>query len=269
MPKVNVYLPDDLAAAVREAHLSVSPICQKALAEAVRVVGAVREAIEVLRDPEFDAQEHPQVNARIAARMTGHLRHALDRARDLAGAGRVVETEHLLAGMIDEPDNLGTQVLTSLDVDVRRLRDAAVRAGRARGPRKGSTRPARAQKPPSSQRQDGEQRGEDVVGGLSPSARLAIAAALEGAVDLGHEFLGCEHLVLGLATQSGGGAGELLRDHGVEPDGVRRAIPPAVAAAALGYSNARRLFGPAVTDRLDEVIRRLDEFDERLTAGGL
>ena len=270
MPKVNVYLPDDLAAAVREAHLSVSPICQKALAEAVRVVGAVREAIEVLRDPEFDAQEHPQVNAHIGARMTGHLRHALDRARDLAGAGRAVETEHLLTGIIDEPDNLGTQVLKSLDVDVRRLRDAAVRAGRARGPRKGSTRTACPQEPPSSKRQEGgEQRGEDVLGGLSPSARLAIAAALEGAVDLGHEFLGCEHLVLGLATQSGGGAGELLRDHGVEPDGVRRAIPPAVAAAALGYSNARRLFAPAVTGRLAEVIRRLDEFDERLTAGGL
>ena len=39
MPKINVYLPDDLATAVREAGIPVSPVCQKALAEAVRLVG--------------------------------------------------------------------------------------------------------------------------------------------------------------------------------------------------------------------------------------
>ena len=30
MPKINVYLPDDLAAAVKAADLPVSAICQKA-----------------------------------------------------------------------------------------------------------------------------------------------------------------------------------------------------------------------------------------------
>ena len=36
MPKINVYLPDELADAVREAGLPVSPICQRALEQAVR-----------------------------------------------------------------------------------------------------------------------------------------------------------------------------------------------------------------------------------------
>jgi ATP-dependent Clp protease ATP-binding subunit ClpA len=254
MPKINVYLPDDLAAAVREAGLSVSPICQKALASAVRFAAGVREEIEVIRDPEFDPGRQPQISARIAARMTDHLRHAIGRARELAGARGDVGTEHLLAGVIDEPDNLGTQVLRSLDVDVARLRDDALRAG---GHRSAQSRSAR-----------GRDR-EELLDRLSPAARQAVAGALAGALDLGHDFLGCEHLVLGLAEEPAGGAGALLRGYAVEPDAVRRAIPPALAAAALGYSNARRLVTPAVADRLADVDRRLEELDRRLVAGGL
>ena len=36
MPKINIYLPDDLASAVREARIPVSAVCQRALADAVR-----------------------------------------------------------------------------------------------------------------------------------------------------------------------------------------------------------------------------------------
>jgi ATP-dependent Clp protease ATP-binding subunit ClpA len=253
---------------VREAGLSVSPICQKALADAVRVVGAAREAIEAIRDPDFDFEQHPEVSARIAVRMTAHLRHALYRAREVAGTGRPVASEHLLVGVIDEPDNLGTQVLRSLDVDVGRVRDAALRAGKSRA-RKSAAGRSRSQKPGSSTVRGGRDRRNDVLAGLSRTARLSIAAALEGAIDLGHDFLGCEHLVLGLAEPSGGAAGELLRDQGAGPDAIRRAIPPTLAAATLGYSNARRLSVPAATVRLAEIVRRLEAFEERLRAAGL
>jgi post-segregation antitoxin (ccd killing protein) len=43
MPKINVYLPDDLAEAVRDAGVPVSAVCQRALEQAVRRVTAVRE----------------------------------------------------------------------------------------------------------------------------------------------------------------------------------------------------------------------------------
>ncbi|AEV87731.1 Clp domain protein [Actinoplanes sp. SE50/110] len=43
MPKINVYLPDELAEAVRETGLPVSAICQRALEQAVRRVTAIRE----------------------------------------------------------------------------------------------------------------------------------------------------------------------------------------------------------------------------------
>jgi Clp amino terminal domain, pathogenicity island component len=267
MPKINVYLPDDLAAAVREARLSVSPICQMALAEAVRVVGAAREAVEVLRDPGFDPRQHPQISARVAAQMTPRLREALERARDLAGPDGLVEAGHLLAGVIDVPGNLGVNVLQSLDVDVAGLRDAAAPAGGAPGPAGAPRRPAAEERPAASHGEDQPCDWEPLAG-LSPTARLAIAAALEAATDLGHTYLGCEHLVLALAGQADGAAGELLRGAGIKADSIRRAIPAAVSGAALGYRNAVQMFGPA-TGRLEEITRRLDELDQRLKAGGL
>ena len=46
MPKINVYLPDDLAAAVRDAQIPVSAVCQAALERAVRDVSALRGSDE-------------------------------------------------------------------------------------------------------------------------------------------------------------------------------------------------------------------------------
>jgi hypothetical protein len=128
-------------------------------------------------------------------------------------------------------------------------------------------RRSRAKRRPS---HDGSthQRDQELLDGLSAAGRLAIAAALEAAIDLGHNFLGCEHLVLGL-TEAEGTGGNLLRDLGIESESIRRAIPALVGAAALGYTNAHRVLAPAVADRLDDVDRRLEDFEERLKAGGL
>ena len=43
MPKINVYLPDDLAEAVRDSGLPVSAVCQRALEDAVRRITAIRQ----------------------------------------------------------------------------------------------------------------------------------------------------------------------------------------------------------------------------------
>lgn len=44
MPKVNVYLPDDMAAEVRAAKLSLSPICQQAIRKELDKLNAHKEA---------------------------------------------------------------------------------------------------------------------------------------------------------------------------------------------------------------------------------
>jgi hypothetical protein len=208
MPKVNVYLPDELAAAVRRAGVPLSAVCQAALAQAVRAAGNAREAAAALRDPGFDAAEHPGIEALMTARLQDALRRA---------HGDPAEPADLLAGLAGD-DNLGMRVLQSLGVE-----PAAA----------GAT--ATADRP--------------LLRGLSPSARDVLAAAYEGAVELGHAFVGCEHLVLGLAERT-----DLL---GVTAEQVRRAIPAAVGAASLGHSSA------------GDLARRLDAIEARLAAAGL
>jgi ATP-dependent Clp protease ATP-binding subunit ClpC len=201
MPKVNVYLPDDLAAAVRRAGLPVSAICQHALTEALRAAGEARSAIDALRDPGAGA---PALTG-----ATPRLRRVLERA------GPAADPARLLLALLDDGDNLALRILEMLDVDVAALRAAA-----------------------------------GGLGGDAAAGRRVLAAALEGAIGLGHSHLGTEHLLLGLAAE----AGELL---GVTPERVRRAIPAAVGSATLGYQTA-----PA--GRLDAIERRLAALERRL-----
>jgi post-segregation antitoxin (ccd killing protein) len=44
VPKINVYLPDELAEAVKEAGVPVSAVCQRALEQAVRRITSIRES---------------------------------------------------------------------------------------------------------------------------------------------------------------------------------------------------------------------------------
>jgi ATP-dependent Clp protease ATP-binding subunit ClpA len=64
MPKINVYLPDDLAEAVRDARIPVSSICQRALQQAVRFVTTVHQTVSGDLDPDELAERLPQFTAR-------------------------------------------------------------------------------------------------------------------------------------------------------------------------------------------------------------
>src|SRR4051794_38209363 len=99
MPKINVYLPDDLAAAVREAGLPVSAICQRALADAVRTATAV-EGLRAGRWTELDARATPS------------LKLVIERARRL---GDPVEPRHLGAALTGR--NLAAEILRSLAIE--------------------------------------------------------------------------------------------------------------------------------------------------------
>ena len=116
MPKINVYLPDELAAAVRDAQVPVSAICQAALERAVRDIGAARSTDE------------PPAGGRVRGRL---FRRFTDRARSAVSAAqreaqehghRYIGTEHLLLGVLDEGANLGIKVLESLEVEPADLR---------------------------------------------------------------------------------------------------------------------------------------------------
>lgn len=235
VPKINVYLPDELAAAVKAVDLPVSAICQKALADAVRTVGRARQGIKALRDPSFDPSV--EVVERVTDRMTARLRGVLAACLAAGPTG----TGQLLVGLIDEHENLGVRLLEASGVDLAELRAAA-------GP-SDEPRPSGVGGPWS---------------GLTLPARTAIASALEASIDLGHNYLGCEHLVVGLAADPSSDAGRALRAAGVDSAGMRRSI----ASAAAGITHARPA-GVAGADKLDAVLTRLEAIERRLGAANL
>ena len=248
MPKINVYLPDDLAAAVRAAGVPVSPVCQHALAAAVRAVNSVRQAISAIRDPGFDPGRHPVLGRRVQSRMTPRLAEAVR----LAGLypGRT-GTGQLLLGVLAEGHNLGIRLLQAIDIDPDELA-AALRQADLTEQDLGAG--------PAAADADGPGSGPD----LTRPAWRAVATALEVAVELGHNYLGCEHLVLGLVAEADSGAGRVLREVGAEPAAARRALTSILA----GYDAGREAAPPAGTQALGEIVRRLDALEARVASLG-
>ena len=212
VPKINVYLPDDLAEAVRESGVPVSAICQRALEASVRRVTAIRQATlgEVRLDDPAGRLAHFTANAR------GAVGLGLRAAR--ASGAAEVGPEHLLAGIVAQPGNLAVTVLTSMEVDPGAVGQALAERGVT-------------VVTPNDPAQDPAP-GESVAARFSGPAANALELAVTEAVGLGHNYVGCEHLLLGLASESEGAAGALLRDLGADYRPIRRAV----AAALAGYT---------------------------------
>lgn len=205
MPKINVYLPDDLAEAVKEASLPVSAICQRALEQAVRRVTAIRES--VLGELEID---DPRL-AHFTPRTKAVFRLALERAG--AEGASAVGTGHLLAAMLAEGQNLALHVLRAVEIDPALLeRDLSARPASPDAAGKGEA-PSR----------------------FDPQAANVLELAVTEAHALGHNYIGCEHLLLGLVSEPDGVAGQVLRARGAELRSTRRAV----VAALAGYVHLR------------------------------
>ncbi|MBV8952197.1 MAG: ATP-dependent Clp protease ATP-binding subunit [Actinobacteria bacterium] len=231
MPKVNVYLPDSLADAVRDAQLPVSAICQAALERAVRDVTSVRAAAEA------PGADDPGVGlfGRFTPRARGALALAEDAARAVAHKG--VNTEHLLLGVIDEGENLALRVLGLLDVEAADVRAEVIASMPKTGGRGGDNLP------------------------FTPLAKKALELTANEAHSLGHNYVGCEHLLLGLLATEEGLASQVLRRMGLELRTTRRAVLTALA----GVVHARTpVTPPASEGAFEQILRRLDAIERRL-----
>ncbi|MEU9097437.1 Clp protease N-terminal domain-containing protein [Streptomyces sp. NPDC048361] len=60
-------------------------------------------------------------------------------------------------------------------------------------------------------------------------AKEAIVASQDEAIALGHDFIGTEHLLLGLAGTEGGTAGQVLAALGADRSRLRAAVLAAIA----------------------------------------
>jgi ATP-dependent Clp protease ATP-binding subunit ClpC len=117
-PKINVYLPDDLAAEVKAAGLPVSAICQQALADAV-----ARDASEV-RGEGGDGADGGDLAQRFTRRAWGVVTAARE------GAEGEPTTVDLAAAMADS-GGLALSVIEAADIDPQDLVDE-LRARHAR-----------------------------------------------------------------------------------------------------------------------------------------
>jgi ATP-dependent Clp protease ATP-binding subunit ClpC len=102
MPKVNVYLPDDLAEAVRSANIPISTVCQRALEEAVREVHSIKLGLGIT--PTFE-------------RFTQRARNAVKLAAGFAtDEGVDLGSDHVLRGLVAEGEGVAARALAQLAV---------------------------------------------------------------------------------------------------------------------------------------------------------
>jgi ATP-dependent Clp protease ATP-binding subunit ClpC len=268
MPKINVYLPDDLADAVKDTGVPVSTICQRALEDAVRHVTTVRQAAGW----DLDADDPFGGQARITERTRTALRLALEASRADGSAG--VGTRHVLRGILDEGTNLAVLVLDSLEVQPAKL--TAALAG----------------EPASGADDTGGAGGQPGGRHFTPTAATVLEQATVEALSLAHNYIGCEHLLLGLVGEPDGAGGRVLRAAGADPRATRRAVVAALSGYVHLQANLRAQLptppsdvspgsaptataataasdvAAAVRAELAPVTRRLDQLEERLAGLG-
>ena len=112
-----------------------------------------------------------------------------------------IGTEHILLGLLREKEGLAAEVLESLDITAERVRAQVVRIV-------GS--------------------GEGVTSGqvpFTPRARKVLELALHEALNLGHDYIGTEHILLGLVAEDEGVAARILLDFDAEPKRPQRGRP--------------------------------------------
>jgi ATP-dependent Clp protease ATP-binding subunit ClpC len=123
---------------------------------------------------------------------------AQDEARQLRH--NYIGTEHILLGLMREEEGIAARVLESLDVSLDEVR---TQVSRIVG------------------------QGEDVGTGqipFTPRAKKVLELSLKEALALDHNYIGTEHVLLGLVRESEGVAARILVDLGADAETVRNAI---------------------------------------------
>jgi len=160
-----------------------------------------------------------------------------------------IGTEHILLGIISEGESLAAKVLESLGVNLAKVRQE-VEAIVGRG---------------------GQTVQQEMV--FTPRAKRVIELAFEEARQLNHNYIGTEHLLLGLIREGEGVAARVLANLGVDPAKVRVQTTSLLGAegqppAPKGKSKTPTLdaYGRDLTqlardNKLDPVIGRATEIE--------
>jgi ATP-dependent Clp protease ATP-binding subunit ClpC len=147
-----------------------------------------------------------------------------------------IGTEHILLGLLREEEGLAARVLESLDITVERVRAQVVRIV-------GS--------------------GEEVTSGqipFTPRAKKVLELALREALSLGHNYIGTEHILLGLVRENEGVAARILLDFDADSEKIRNEV-----IRMLSGPGGRRSGAAAGTGEGKKSSKLLDQFGRNLT----
>jgi ATP-dependent Clp protease ATP-binding subunit ClpC len=147
-----------------------------------------------------------------------------------------IGTEHILLGVLHEGDGVGAKALLSLRISL----DAV--------------------------RQEVEQivgRGQQTPSGhipFTPRGKKVLELSLREALQLGHDYIGTEHILLGLIREGDGVAAQVLVQLGADLNRVRQQVIELIS----GQRPARKLPREGVPTA--DVQARLDAIEDRLGA---
>src|ERR1700678_2163006 len=152
-----------------------------------------------------------------------------------------IGTEHILLGLLREEEGLAARVLESLDITVERVRAQVVRIV-------GS--------------------GEEVTSGqipFTPRAKKVLELALREALSLGHNYIGTEHILLGLVRENEGVAARILLDFDADSEKIRNEVIRMLSGPSGRRGGPGAVTGAAGVADAKKSSKLLDQFGRSLT----
>ena len=150
-----------------------------------------------------------------------------------------IGTEHILLGLIREGEGVAAKALESLGISLEAVR---------------------------------QQIGEIVVQGqqapsghipFTPRAKKVLELSLREALQLGHNYIGSEHILLGLIREGEGVAAQVLVKLGADPNRVRQQV----IQLLQGSQGKKPAAAGAASETAPSASLILDQFGRNLTAG--
>jgi hypothetical protein len=166
---------------------------------------------------------------------------AQEEARRLGHA--VVGTEHLLLGLLAVPEGVGARTLAGLGTPLDELRvEVEGRIGRGEGAPEGHLP-------------------------FAPRNKKVLELSLREALQLGHNYIGTEHLLLGLVREGDGVAARVLAGRGADLAAVRKEVVHQLALVGgdrVAAKPSKEGLIAGIEALYDEIVRLAGEV-ERLT----
>ncbi|MDX6627853.1 MAG: ATP-dependent Clp protease ATP-binding subunit ClpC, partial [Gaiellales bacterium] len=181
-------------------------------------------------------------------RFTERARQVVVLAQDEARALKhnYIGTEHILLGLLREEEGLAARVLDSLEITVEEVRAQVARI---------------------------VGQGDEVTTGqipFTPRAKKVLELALREALSLGHNYIGTEHILLGLVRENEGVAARILLDFDADAEKIRNEIirmlsGPGRRSGSSGGGGGSQPAAAGAAGEAKKSSKLLDQFGRNLT----